>query len=385
MELHDFDQTVDRKRGDSEKWNHYGDDVLPMWVADSDFTAPQPIVDALAKRVEHGVFGYPDNMGRALENAAAHWMRSRFSWEAEPDWVSFSPGVSAALALGITTFAEPGDGVLMFTPTYPPFLRLTHTNGRAILASSLVYEQGSYKVDWSDLEEKARGAKLLLLCNPQNPTGKVFTREELLRIGDICLSNNITVLSDEVHCDYIAPQCKHIPFASLSEELNSICLTAINPSKTFNIAGLQAAAVIAGNTELRDRFRTAVGLASLWGNTFGIIAFHTAYTQCAYYADQVAAYTRKNLELAVSHINEKIPGISTYLPEATYLLWLDCRELGFEQDELERFFIKKAKVALNSGTMFGPEGRGFMRMNLACPASTVREALGRIERAVLSL
>ena len=385
VKLHDFDQIVSRQDGDSEKWNHYGDDVLPMWVADSDFTVPQPVVDALASRVRHGVFGYPDDMGRALENAAVHWMFSRFSWRAEPEWVSFSPGVSAALALAITTFAAPGEGVLMFTPTYPPFIRLTKANGRTLLASSLVFEQGVYTIDWADLEAKASGAKLFLLCNPQNPTGKVFTKEELLRIGDICLRNDITVLSDEVHCDYIAPQCRHIPFASLSEELGAICLTAINPSKTFNIAGLQAAAVIAGNPELRDRFRAASGRASLWGNTLGVIAFHTAYTQCAYYADQVAAYTRKNLEQAVPFINEKIPGISTYLPEATYLLWLDCRALGMEQEELESFFIGKAKVALNSGTTFGPEGKGFMRMNLACPSACVREGLERIERAVSSL
>ena len=227
-------------------------------------------------------------MGQALGKAAAHWMHRRFAWTVNPDWVSFSPGVSAALALAITTFTDEGDGVLMFTPTYPPFLGLTRSNGRMVLASTLVEKEGTYRINWADFEEKAGRAKLLLLCNPQNPTGKVFSQQELARIGEICLRNRVTVLSDEVHCDYVAPHLRHIPFASLAPELGEICLTAINPSKTFNIAGLQAAAVIAENPKLRDLYRLAAGRASLWGTTLGIIAFHTAYTRCAHYADQVA-------------------------------------------------------------------------------------------------
>ena len=381
MQLHDFDAIVDRRGRDSIKWNLYGEEVFPLWVADSDFTAPEPVIKALAERVAHGVFGYPDHMGHALEKAAAHWMHSRFGWEVDPEWVCFSPGVSAALALAITTFCPSGGGVLMFTPTYPPFLGLTRDNGRDILACSLDARDDAYAIDWDDVERKAAKAKLFLLCNPQNPTGRVFTREELLRLGDICLRHNLVVLSDEVHCDYIAPGKRHLPFASLSKELAAITLTAINPSKTFNIAGLQAAAVIAENSALFSAFREAVGKKSLWGNTLGILAFHTAYTQCAYYADQVAAYTRKNLELAVSHITTRVPGIHAYLPEATYLLWLDCSGLGLSQEGLERFLLDEARIALNNGMYFGHEGRGFMRMNVACPESHLRAALKCLEDA----
>lgn len=381
MPNHDFDIPVDRNGGDSEKWNRYGREVLPLWVADSDFLVAEPIRNALSARVGEGIYGYPDGMEQALEKAAAHWMQTRFNWDVDPGWVCYSPGVSAALALAINAFCCPGEGVLMVTPTYPPFLGLTAVNERVILASSLLSEGDAYAINWPDLEEKARRARLLLLCNPQNPTGRVFSREELLRLGDICLKRGITVLSDEVHCDYITPGKQHIPFASLSAELAAITLTAINPSKTFNIAGLQAAAVIAPNADLRDAFRRQAARASLWGNTFGIIAFHTAYMQCAYYADQAAAYVRKNLAFAVDYINSKVPGIHAYLPEATYLLWLDCRGLGLEQEELEAFFLREAKVALNSGTTFGPEGRGFMRMNTACPRTLLIQALDRLQGA----
>lgn len=383
MLKHDFDSIIDRRGGDSEKWNQYGEDVMPLWVADSDFTAPEPVVRALAKRVAHGVYGYPDHMDYALEKAASHWMRSRFNWDVDPAWVCFSPGVSAALALAITAFCKPGGGVLMFTPTYPPFLNLTRVNGREIIASSLRLTDKSWAIDWDDVEEKAKRSDLLLLCNPQNPTGKVFSREELVRLGDICLRNGITVLSDEVHCDYIAEGKRHLPFASLSPELASITLTTINPSKTFNIAGLQAAAVIAPNPELLQRFRTAAAGAAQWGNTLGIIAFHTAYTECAYYADQVAEYVARNMAIAVEFINSKVPGIRAYVPEATYLLWLDCTGLGLEQDALEAFFLEEAKLALNSGTNFGPEGKGFMRLNTACPESQLRLALARLEAAAV--
>lgn len=378
---HDFDAIIDRRGGDSEKWNRYGEDVLPLWVADSDFTAPQPVVDALARRVSHGVFGYPDHMDHAVERAAAHWMQRRFGWQVDPAWVCGSPGVSAALSLAINAFSGPGEGVLMFTPTYPPFIALTKANGREALSLSLVFENGNFCIDWADVERKARKAKLFLLCNPQNPTGRVFSRDELLKLGEICLEHGVTVFSDEVHCDFIAPGKRHIPFASLSGDLANISLTAINPSKTFSIAGLQTAAVIASNPALLELFRRQSAKSSLWANTFGVIAFHTSYMQCAYYADQAAAYIRQNLALAVEHINASCPGLKAYMPESTYLLWLHCEGLGLDPQGLEDFFLNEAKVALNSGLTFGPEGRAFMRMNTACPRSFLKQALERISQA----
>lgn len=381
---HDFDEVVERRGTGSVKWNRYSPDVLPMWVADSDFKAPAPVLEVLRMQAERGIFGYTDGFDCALERAAAHWMSSRFGWQVDPDEVSFSPGVSATLAVAITTFAAPGESVLMFTPTYPPFYNLTRLNGRKVLGSSLLPgANGAYAIDWPDLEAKmARpDVRLMLLCNPQNPTGRVFARAELERLGELCLRHGVTMLSDEIHCDFIAPGHAHIPFASLSPEISAITLTGVSPSKTFNIAGLKSAAVISTNADLLARFKETVHRNALEKNTAGLLAFHAAYTRCAYYADQIAAYVRANQELAVGFINKEAPGIAAYLPEGTYLLWLNCGGLGLTQPDLERFFLEKAKLGLNSGTDFGPEGQGYMRMNLACPKVTVIEAMRRLKAA----
>ncbi len=383
---HDFDEAVERRGSGSVKWSRYPPEVLPMWVADSDFKAPAPVLEVLRAQLAHGILGYADGFDRALEKAAAHWMGSRFGWAVDLDWVTFSPGVSATLAVCINTFAAPGQNVLMFTPTYPPFFNLTRLNGRQALSSSLLPGPDGWAIDWPDLEAKlARpDTKLFLLCNPQNPTGRVFTRQELERAGDLCLRHGVTVLSDEIHCDFVAPGLRHIPFASLSSEVSGITLTGVSPSKTFNIAGLKTAAVISANAGLLERFKETARKNALESNTQGVLAFHAAYTRCAYYADQAAAYVRANQELAVSFVNEHIPGLAAYLPEGAYLLWLNCAGLGLDQAGLERFFLEKVKLGLNSGTDFGPEGQGYMRMNLACPRATVLEALRRLEKACSS-
>ena len=380
---HNFDELIDRRRFGSAKWSRYPEDVLPMWVADSDFKAPQPVLDAVRAWVEHGVLGYGNGFDHALENAAVHWMRTRFAWEAHPDWVAFSPGVSATLAVAVAAFTAPGEGVLMFTPTYPPFFNLPRLSGREVFTSSLLPGPGGYAINWPDLEAKmARPeVKLFLLCNPQNPTGRVFTPAELTRLAELCLRHGLLVLSDEIHCDFIAPGHKHIPLASLAPEVGAITLTGISPSKTFNIAGLKSAAVIAANAVLLERFKAVVKKNAMESCILGLAAFQAAYTCCAYYADQAAAYVRANQELAVAFINAQIPGIKAYVPEGTYLLWLDCADLGFTQDKLERFFVEQAKLGLNSGTDFGPEGHGYMRLNLACPRATVLEAMGRLKAA----
>ena len=385
---HDFDEIVERRNTGSAKWNRYPPDVLPMWVADSDFKAPAPVLEVLRAQVESGIFGYTDGFDRALEKAAAHWMSSRFAWDVTPEEVAFSPGVSATLAVCITTFAAPGENVLMFTPTYPPFYNLTKLNGRKVLGSSLLSGPGgTYAIDWPDLEAKmARpDARLMLLCNPQNPTGRVFIRAELERLGELCLRHGVMVFSDEIHCDFIAPGHVHTPLASLAPEISAITLTGVSPSKTFNIAGLKTAAVISSNADLLARFKETAHRNALENTTAGLLAFHAAYTACAYYADQIAAYVRANQELAVDFINRQVPGIEAYLPEGTYLLWLNCAGLGFKQPDLERFFLEKAKLGLNSGPDFGPEGRGYMRLNLACPRSTVMEALRRLKEACLAI
>ena len=380
-----FDQVIQRRGLDGEKWNRYPEDVLPMWIADSDFKTPQEIITALAKRVEQGAFGYTNFDNSPFCKAAQRWMSVRFGWTIDPDWVVLTPGVRAGLALSVITFTAPDDNVVMLTPVYPPFYSIVRDNGRNPVSSPLICSNGKYEIDFADLERKLSDpkARMLLLCNPHNPTGRVFTKNELLRIGDLCLKHNILVMSDEIHCDYVFEGHKHIPFPSLGQDYADISLVAINPSKTFNIADLHTGAMISANPILLNRYKAAVTSANWGSHSFGLIAFITAYTQCDYYADAVNSYTYANLKHAVDFINTHIPKINAYLPESTYLLWLDCSEMGFgTQHELENFFLDKAKLALNSGIDYGIEGKQFMRINLACPRSIVEEALNRLENAV---
>lgn len=383
MPIHDFDRIIERRGGDSAKWNAYPEDILPMWVADTDFMAPEPVVKALRDRAAHGIFGYSDSKGASLKAAVGHWMHSRFNWQVSPDWITFSPSVVTALALCVVTFTAPGDNVLFLTPSYPPFFRIPRAHGRNPLSSSLLYEQGRYVMDLADLDVKMADSRtrLLFLCNPHNPTGRVFSREELLELGALCLKHNVLVISDEIHGDYVFPGHTHIPFPSLSPELAERTLVTVNPSKTFNIADLHTSAVLCANPNLLARFVTAAEGMALHGNALGQIALETAYRECAWYADQVAAYVKANIDYAATSINERLPGIRADIPESTFLLWLDCREMGLAQKDLELFFLNKAKLALNSGTDYGSEGTGFMRLNLGCPRSRVTEALSRLEKA----
>lgn len=383
MPVHDFDRIINRRGGDCIKWNLYPEDVLPMWVADSDFTAPEPLVRALRERMDHGIYGYCDPQANEFRQAVCHWMDSRFGWRAKEEWVAFSPSVVFSLAVCVTTFTEPGESVLFLTPSYPPFFQVCENNGRKALTSSLIFQNGRYEIDFDDLEQKLarQRTRMFFLCNPHNPTGRVFSREELLRIGQLCEKHNVLVIADEIHCDYVFPGNKHIPFAGLSEELARRTLTTINPSKTFNVADLHASAVISANQSLLGRFSRAVSNLGLHGNAIGLLALRVAYTECHWYADQVAAYVKANIDHAVAHINSRLTSISASAPEATYLLWLDCRQMSLPQNELPRFFLDRAKIALNSGTDYGPEGEGFMRMNLACPRATLTEALNRLEKA----
>ena len=383
MPVHDFDRIINRRGGDCIKWNLHPEDILPMWVADSDFAAPEPLVRALQNRMEHGIFGYSDSQTAGFRQAVCHWMRSRFGWNTREEWVAFSPSVVFSLALCVTTFTAPGENVLFLTPAYPPFFQVCENNGRKVLTSSLIQNSGRYEIDFDDMEHKLarQRTRMFFLCNPHNPTGRVFSREELLRIGELCEKHNVLVVADEIHGDYVFPGKEHIPFASLSEEFGRRTLTAINPSKTFNVADLHASAVISANKSLLGRFSRAVSNLGLHSNAIGILALRVAYTECHWYADQVAAYVKGNIDHAVKHINSRLPGINADTPEATYLLWLDCRQMGLPQKELMDFFLNRAKIAFNSGTDYGPEGEGFVRMNLACPRATVDDALNRLEKA----
>ncbi|MDL2216812.1 pyridoxal phosphate-dependent aminotransferase [Desulfovibrio sp. OttesenSCG-928-M14] len=384
MPRHDFDEIIDRRGTDSAKWQAVPEGVLPMWVADTDFSAPKPLLLALEKRLKHGIFGYAALQDKDFRLAVAHWMRSRFDWRVEADWVAFSPSVVISLILGIKAFSNPGDSVLFFSPSYPPFFRIPEQHKRKVLTSSLLPAKQGYLIDFDDLEEKmARPeTRLFMLCNPHNPTGKVFARDELLRIGKLCLKHGLFVLSDEIHCDFVFPGKKHLPLPLLSEELATNCLVTINPSKTFNIADLHSSAVICPKPEHLKRFVLERDALALHDSSLGRLALTVAYDECAWYADQIAAYVMANAAYAVSFINAHVPGIKAFMPESTFLLWLDCRELGLEQEALQDFFLHKARVLPGNGTDFGPEGQGFMRLNLGCPRSLLSEALARIQRAV---
>lgn len=383
---HNFDEIIERRGHDGKRWNTYAPDVLPLWVADSDFRCPQPVIDALKERIDHGIYGYTGNDG-SFEKAAVRWVRDRFGWNADPAKVEFTPCVGAALALAVKTFSRPGDNVLVQTPIYPPFRAVTHYNGRNVLENRLLFRDNNFHIDFEDLDKKLADPRttLFLLCNPHNPSGRAFTREELLRMGEMCKKHNVIVFSDEIHCDYVYSGHKHVSFPTLSREMADISLVSINPSKTFNVADFRTAAVMSDNQHLIDRFRVETATQKMGRCSTGIITFVTCYTECDYYADGVRDYTEKNMRFAVDYINERIPGVSAHMPDATYLLWMNCTELGMSQPDLVKFFVEKARVAMNNGADFGVEGVGFMRMNLATPMANVKEAVERIEKAVKAL
>jgi cystathionine beta-lyase len=379
---HNFDEPIDRRGTRSEKWDAYPPDVLPMWVADSDFKSPQPVIDAVMETAARGVFGYTRADG-AFERAYALWAAERHGWDADPAWVRWSPSVGTALAAIIRVFAAPGDRVVMLSPIYPPFIGACLLNGRMPVQSVLRGDEGgNYLIDFVDLEEKLAHprAKLLLLCNPHNPTGRVFSRRELERVGELCLRHGVLVFSDEIHADIVF-KGKHIVFPTLSGELAEISLVGMNASKTFNLADLRSAAVLSSNAGLREAFAEEIARCKLGRNSLGIAGVIAAYTRCADYADQLVRYLEGNLRCAVDFLAASAPGIRAYMPESTFLLWLDCRATGLAQPELVKFFLERGKVALNSGEDFGEGGNGFMRMNVACPRQTLTEGLRRIASA----
>ncbi len=386
-----FDQVIERRNTSSVKWDLveqlYGsDDVLPMWVADMDFPAPKPVVDAIVARAQHGVYGYTTRPGSAYE-AIEQWASTRHHWMIEREWISFSPGVVPALAFLLDALSEPGDKVIIQPPVYHPFAFTIRENGRQIVNNHLIFENGQYRMDYEDLERKAsEGARLMILCSPHNPVGRVWTREELARLGEICLRHGITVISDEIHSDLILPGQEHTPFASIGPEFaqNSVVCTA--PSKTFNLAGLQTSVVIIPNKELRERYNAVLDRLHLGlPNTFGLTAMEAAYRHGGEWLDELRAYVSENLRYLQDFLDREAPAIKVVQPEGTYLVWLDCRELGLDTEGLARFMREDAKVGLDDGHIFGPGGDGFERINIACPRSVLQEGLGRIAGAVRRL
>ncbi|MED4584530.1 MalY/PatB family protein [Brevibacillus choshinensis] len=385
---YDFDQVINRADTACEKWddlqNRFGvSDAIPMWVADMDFKSPPAVIEALRQRVDHGIYGYtyrPDSYSEAIVD----WVKRRHQWSIDRKWIAHSPGVLAALSVIIHSFSQHGDKVIIQTPVYHPFSRIIKSLGREVVNNPLQLENGRYTMDFANLEAKIDSTvKILVLCNPHNPVGRVWTQEELTMLGQICIKNNILVISDEIHCDLVYKGHKHIPFASISEEFADHSITCIAPSKTFNVAGLQTSCIIIPNEKSRDIFNQSINSLNIGSpNMFGILAGEIAYQYGEEWLEQVIDYVQGNLDFLGRYFQENIPQIKVIQPESTYLVWLDCRELGLATEKIDKFMLNKARVAMNEGYIFGEDGIGFMRMNIACPRSILERSLRQIEEAV---
>jgi cystathionine beta-lyase len=384
----DFNKIIDRRHTDSAKWAiDDNDDMLPLWIADMDFASPQPVIDAIKKRAEMGIYGYAIFADSYYE-AINYWMMKRHGLEIRKEWVKFSPGIVSALHMLIKAFTKPGDKVIIQKPVYYPFFGAIESNRCQIVDNPLKYVDGKYTMDFEDLEAKAKDnrTKVLILCSPHNPVGRVWTKEELTRLGEICLLNNVIVISDEIHSDLIYRGYKHTPFISISEKFTQNSVTCIAPSKTFNLAGLQTSVIIVPNEKMKDQFTEVLKDNHVKRpNVFGAVALEAGYRQGEEWLEQLLDYLQGNLDFLTTYINEKVPQIKVVQPQGTYLIWLDCRKLGMTPEKLKDFITNKAKLWLDDGYIFGESGEGFERINIACPRIILTEALRRLESAVRDL
>lgn len=385
----DFDTVIDRHhtysiKYDSARENGMPEDVLPLWVADMDFRVSSYIQDAIRAQTEHGIFGY-SNMQEEYFTAVQGWMQRHHGWQVEPQWLVRTPGVVFALAAAVRAFTETGDGVLIQPPIYPPFKNVITDNDRKVVCNPLVLgDDGRYRIDFEAFETSIikENVKLFLLCNPHNPVGRVWSREELERLGDICCRHQVIVVSDEIHADFVF-EGRHQVFADVKEAYRRITVTATAPSKTFNIAGLQASNIFIADPERRRQFEKqlqAVGYHEL--TIMGMLAAKEAYEHGEEWYTAMHGYVRENIAFARAFVTERLAPVRMLPHEGTYLIWLDFRALQYSDEELNDLLIHKAKLWLDDGEMFGTEGRGFQRVNVACPRKTLTEALKRLETAI---
>ena len=382
---YDFDHVTDRLSTESVKWRAYAPDILPLWVADMDFPCPEPVIQALQERVAHGIFGYPAEPTE-LRPVLVDWIRRSYDWEIQPEALVLLPGVVVGFNLAIRALAAPGDGILAQTPVYFPILWAPGNAGCCLDTMELSHSpDGSYAVDMDAFESAITPrTRLFILCNPHNPVGRVFRRGELEAMAQACLRHNLIICSDEIHCDLVFTGHKHVPIASLDPEIGQHSITLMAPSKTFNIAGLNASFAIIENPRLRDEFQKArAGLVS-GISLLGYVAMLTAYREGRPWLDALLLYLQSNRDFLVRSVAERLPGISMCEPEGTYLAWLDCRTSKLP-DNPKRFFLEQARVALNGGASFGRGGEGFVRLNFGCPRSILEEALDRMAKALEAL
>ncbi len=383
----DFDRVIDRRNTRCLKYDFavrrgMPEDVLPLWVADMDFETSSYVEDALVERAKEGIFGYSEVQTPYFE-IVKNWMVRHHGWEPKERWLVKTPGIVFALAMAVKAYTEVGDSVLIQQPVYYPFSEVIRDNGRIVVSSDLYLgEDGRYHIDFEDFEAKIieHQIKLFLLCSPHNPVGRVWTKEELVRLGEICLKHEVIVVSDEIHQDFVF-QGKHQVFAGIRKEFEDISITCTSPSKTFNLAGMMISNLFIPNQEMRRRMRKqldAAGISQL--GVMGLVACEAAYEKGEEWYDAMHRYLRENIEFVANYVREQLPGVSMTDHEGTYLVWLDFRKTGKSVDELEELIIHKAKLWLDSGKIFGDSGKGFQRINVACPRSVLKEALDRIKK-----
>lgn len=385
----DFDSVIERRNTRSLKYDFAAErgrseDILPMWVADMDFKTSSYIEDALAERVREGVFGYSEVKTPYFETVR-DWMVRRHGWQPQEEWLVKTPGVVTALAMAVKAYTEPGDAVLIQLPVYYPFAEVIEDNGRRVVSNTLYRgEDNRYHMDFADFEQKIvqNEVKLFLLCNPHNPVGRVWTAEELTQLGDLCVEHGVTVVSDEIHEDFVF-QGKHQVFAGLKKEYEERCIVCTSPSKTFNLATMVLSNIFIPNRDLRKRFRKqldAAGISQL--GVMGLIACETAYSKGEEWYLAMHAYVRDNIAYVKNYVEQNLPGVRMTEHEGTYLVWLDFSGTGLSETELEDLIVNRAKLWLDGGTMFGECGKGFQRINVACPRSILKEAMKRLEGAL---
>ncbi|MFD4816594.1 MalY/PatB family protein [Peribacillus butanolivorans] len=384
-----FEEHINRENTGSVKWDKnslkslYGrEDVLPMWVADMDFPSPEGIQKALIERLNHPIFGYTVPSETVFTEIQS-WLRDQHSWPITKEWISFSSGVVSAIGTTIQAFTNPGDKILVQSPVYTPFFDMIKNNDREVVNSPLIIEDDRFKIDFTDFEDKLKsGVKLFLFCSPHNPGGRVWTKDELLRIGELCVKYNVIIVSDEIHADLFHSTSRHYPIASLSEQLSDITVTLMAPSKTFNIAGIQASFLITSNEKLQKQLQKAQTKLAFHGlNILALTAMEAAYREGLPWLKDMIAYIEENIKVAEEFIAAEIPALHVMHPDASYLLWIDCRDLGLNDKEIKERLIHQGKLALEPGSKYGPGGEGFVRMNIGCSRSVLLDGLNRLKLA----
>ena len=389
MSHFDFDRVIDRRgtncaKYDAAEANGYSPDILPLWVADMDFQAPPCVLEALNQAVEHGIFGYPMT-SQCYYDAIIRWFDTRFDWKVNQEWLIQTPGVVFALSAAVRAATQPGDAVLVQPPVYYPFYNVIRQNDRKVVESPLIYADGKYSIDFADVEAKIveNGVKLFILCSPHNPVCRVWTAEELARLGAICKAHGVTVISDEIHCDFAFPEHPHTPFVKACPELAERTIICTAPSKSFNLAGLQTSNIFIPGEELRGAFQQEMDIVSYHGvNCLGAIACQAAYENGGEWLDACKVYMRGNLDYVRSFLAEHLPQIRLVEPEGTYFAWLDCSGLGLTKEALDDLVIHKANLWLDTGAIFGECAAQFQRVVLACPRATVVKAMENLKKAI---